>query len=313
MVPIRRCNLSCTYCNEYDDHSPPVPTDVMLRRADKLAELGTSIVTLSGGEPLLHPDFEEIVARIASHGIVPELLTNAYLLTPQRIQGLNEAGLGRLQISVDNVKPDETSKKSLKVLDSKLRMLAEHAEFQINVNSVLGSAIENPQDALIIARRARELGFTTTVGILHDVDGSLKPLNEEQRQVYEQVSQLSGRSFGPFVRFKDNLARGKPNQWRCRAGARYLYICEDGLVHYCSQQRGHPGVPLLDYTREDLAREFDREKPCAPYCTIGCVHAVALFDNWRRPQRTVALPTPDPTPPGTTTPLQGPSLAPTKE
>ena len=41
LIPIRRCNLSCTYCNEYDKSSNPVPTELMLRRLDKLAELGT--------------------------------------------------------------------------------------------------------------------------------------------------------------------------------------------------------------------------------------------------------------------------------
>ena len=56
--------------------------------------------------------------------------------------------------------------------------------------------------------------------------------------------------------FQDNLADGKPNDWRCRAGARYLYICENGLVHYCSQQRGFPGVPLAGYTIDDIRREL---------------------------------------------------------
>ena len=46
IVPIRRCNLSCTYCNEYDDFSKPVPTADMLRRVDRLAELGTSVITI---------------------------------------------------------------------------------------------------------------------------------------------------------------------------------------------------------------------------------------------------------------------------
>ena len=48
------------------------------------------------------------------------------------------------------------------------------------------------------------------------------------------------------------LARGLPNDWQCRAGSRYLYVCEDGLVHYCSQQRGYPAVPLAKYTLADL-------------------------------------------------------------
>ena len=49
VIPIRRCNLSCTYCNEYDDFSKPVPLEEMFRRIDRLAELGVSIITQSGG------------------------------------------------------------------------------------------------------------------------------------------------------------------------------------------------------------------------------------------------------------------------
>jgi hypothetical protein len=43
-------------------------------------------------------------------------------------------------------------------------------------------------------------------------------------------------------------------------------------------------VPLREYTRADVRREYDTKKPCAPYCTINCVQRVALFDNWRAPQ-----------------------------
>ena len=58
IVPIRRCNLACTYCNEYDDFSKPVPTAEMIRRIDLLADLGTTVITFSGGEPLLHPELD---------------------------------------------------------------------------------------------------------------------------------------------------------------------------------------------------------------------------------------------------------------
>ena len=141
VIPMRRCNLACAYCNEYDGHSKPVPLETMNRRLDRLAALGTTVITLSGGEPLLHPDLDPMVARIRRRGIMAGLITNGYLLTAERIQRLNRAGLEHLQISIDNVLPDEVSKKSLKVLDKKLRMLAEHAEFHVNINSVVGGGI----------------------------------------------------------------------------------------------------------------------------------------------------------------------------
>ena len=123
IIPMRRCNLACTYCNEFDDFSKPVPTEEMFRRIDRLGAMGTSIVTISGGEPLLHPDLDAIIARIRKNGMIAGMITNGYLLTADRIERLNRAGLEYLQISIDNVKPDDVSKKSLKVLDQKLELL----------------------------------------------------------------------------------------------------------------------------------------------------------------------------------------------
>src|SRR5499427_4806462 len=284
IIPVRRCNLACKYCNEFDDFSKPVPTETMFRRIDKLAELGTSVITISGGEPLLHPDLDDIIRRIRSNGMVAGLITNGYLLVAERIQRLNQAGLEWLQISIDNVTPDDVSKKSLKVLDKKLQLLAEHADFHVNINSVVGGGVSNPQDALTIGKRAIELGFSSTVGIIHDGNGQLQPLGEEERRVYHEMKALEKRSFTRVNSFQDNIAQGRPNQWRCRAGARYLYICEDGLVHYCSQQRGYPATPLEQYKVADIRREYVTEKSCAPHCTVSCVHQVSIFDSWRAPQ-----------------------------
>jgi MoaA/NifB/PqqE/SkfB family radical SAM enzyme len=284
IIPIRRCNLACEYCNEYDDSSKPVPTETMFQRVDKLAELGTSVITISGGEPLLHPELDQIIRRIRKRGMIAGLITNGYLLVAQRIESLNQAGLEWLQISIDNVIPDEVSKKSLKVLDKKLELLAEHADFHVNINSVVGGGVRHPQDALTIGKRALGLGFSSTIGIIHDGSGQLQPLNEEERRVYHEMKSMEKSSFTRINGFQDNISQGRPNQWRCRAGARYLYICEDGLVHYCSQQRGYPAIPLEKYTTEDVRREYLSEKTCAPHCTVSCVHQVSVFDSWRAPQ-----------------------------
>lgn len=287
IVPIRRCNLDCSYCNEYDKVSNPVPLDVMLRRVDLLADLGTTIITLSGGEPTLHPDLDAIIRRIRERGSMATLITNGYLLTVDRIKQLNRAGLDYLQISIDNLLPDETSKKSLKVLDRKLQWLSEHAEFGVTINSVLGAGIRNPNDAFLVGERARELGFTSTVGILHDHTGQLRPLELEQQRVYNRFRRLKSSlfSFAHFDSFQENISRGLPNRWHCRAGGRFLYVCEDGLVHYCSQQRGRPGIPLENYTAEDIRRESSQPKGCAPFCTISCVHQTAMLDDFREKPR----------------------------
>src|ERR1700728_4842671 len=109
IVPMRFCNLSCAYCNEHEKVSKPVPLEEMVRRIDHLAALGSSIITISGGEPLAHPELDGIIARIRRHGRVAGMITNGYLLVPERIERLNRAGLDHMQISIDNIEPDETS------------------------------------------------------------------------------------------------------------------------------------------------------------------------------------------------------------
>jgi MoaA/NifB/PqqE/SkfB family radical SAM enzyme len=292
VIPIRRCNLSCTYCNEYDDFSKPVPFEVMTDRLDKLAALGTTVITFSGGEPLLHPDLDRLISHVRSRGIMAAVITNGYLLTAQRVKQLNDAGLDHMQISIDNVQPDDVSKKSLKVLDRKLQILSEHALFHVNINSVLGGGIHNPEDALIVGKRALELSFTSTVGIIHDGDGQLRPIGERERAVFVAMKQFEKRNFSQINYYQHAIAHGKPSNWRCRAGARYLYICENGLVHYCSQQRGYPAKPLADYTLEDIRREYLTQKSCAPFCTISCVRQISYFDFWRDRQ-TIASTAPE--------------------
>jgi hypothetical protein len=116
----------------------------------------------------------------------------------------------------------------------------------------------------------------------------LQPLDGPQRRVYDEILNSRRKSFFSFDyynQFQNNLVRGLPNQWHCRAGGRYLYICEDGLAHYCSQQRGRPAIPLDSYTLADIERESKAVKSCAPYCSISCVHQVATLDALREDPR----------------------------
>ena len=286
LVVSRYCNLECAYCSEYDKVSKPVPLDDLLARVDALARLGTQIVTLTGGEPLTHPGHDAIIARIRFHGMVATTITNGFLLTVKKIHGMNAAGLQEMQISIDGVKPDAVSMKTLKSLANKLKILSEHAQFHVNINSVLGISEERTQDALEVAEAAVGWGFSHTVGVLHDDEGTLAPLSATQRAVYHALMDKGSMAHKiNYHMFQKNLMDGKPNNWRCRAGARYLYICEDGLTHYCSQQRGTPGTPILDYGLADIRREYRTVKACAPLCTVSCVHQASFLDAWRGGQK----------------------------
>src|SRR5260370_37548383 len=128
----------------------------------------------------------------------------------------------------------------------------------------MGEGVKDPEDGVKKAQRAVDLGLTSTVGIIHDHDGQLKPLGPREIEIFEEIMTLSKRSFSRFNEFQHNVARGKEHNWRCRSGSRYLYISEDRLVHWGSQQRGYPGIALLQSTTEMRPPEYWTEKPCAP-------------------------------------------------
>ncbi len=286
VVVTRRCNLACGYCNEYDNVSPPVPTRDVIAWIDHLASLKTASITLTGGEPLLHPDLDQLVRAARRHGMIVTMITNGFRLSQAWIARLNAADLQGMQISIDNLKPDDVSMKSLASVERKLALLAQHARFKVNVNSVLGVTGERTQDVVTVAETAAKYGLQHSVGVLHDHTGTLKPLTAEQLRAYDQVTKISPSWVHSlnYRLFQKNLMHGRPNDWKCRAGARYLYVAEDGNVHWCSQQRGYPGIPLLQYTREDIRREFHVEKSCSAVCTLSCVHQMSMFDRYRGAQ-----------------------------
>src|SRR2546427_6679572 len=76
LIPIRRCNLACTYCNEYDDFSKPVPTEQMLRRVGKLGELRTAVVTISAGGAVLRPALDDIILQMVKGPIMSGRIDN---------------------------------------------------------------------------------------------------------------------------------------------------------------------------------------------------------------------------------------------
>lgn len=286
IVVTRRCNLSCAYCNEYDHHSAPVPLPLLRERIGHLARLKTLMVAPSGGEPLLHPSIDEVIREIRRRRMVAMITTNGYPLTVGLIERLNRAGLQVMQVSIDNLYPDDTSAKSLELLDGKLHLLARHARFRVNVNSVLGASAEPATDVLAVAQRARHFGFSHTIALVHDASGLARPLSEHQRGVYRRAQRASNAMLQMLNRllFQERVLSGSPDRWRCRAGARFLYVCEHGLVHWCSQ-RTPPAIPIARYDRRAIRDAFDTYKPCSASCTVTCVRQVSMFDAGRGRQR----------------------------
>lgn len=283
MVVTRRCNLACGYCHEYDDVSAPVPIDLLERRIDHVGALGTVVITLTGGEPLLHPKLDAAVARASGHGMICTLISNGYAFTREWVRRLNDAGLSFLQISIDNIEPNDYSQKSWVNVRKKLELLKETARFSVNVNAVLGSStIEQTRE---VVDAVKKIGFFMTVGLMHDADGQIQPglLRDKLVATYDEMRRSSNKSFlhQTGEGWEDDMLRDGSSPFKCRAGGRYLYVDEFGAVSYCSQRRGSPGIDILDYTADDIEREFYRAKGCEAQCTIGCARRASAFDGWR--------------------------------
>ena len=197
-----------------------------------------------------------------------------------------------MQISIDNVMPgrsveEESEGPRQEAADARRTM----PQFHVNINAVLGGGISNPDDARTIAQ-ARPgvwdsrppLGSSTTAAA--SCCHSIRASADCRRDCCDSASQDS--TLRTTIGFRRISAADNRTIGTVCAGARYLYICEEGLVHWCSQQRGRPGIPLERSSADDLEREFHRPKPCAPLCTVGCVHRVAQVDDLRQnPIRTL--------------------------
>lgn len=285
LVVIRRCNLACGYCNEFDDSSPPVPLAVLQERIDRLEALGTFSLELTGGEPMMHPDIYDIIRYARTkrfHKVM--MISNAYLLNEEKVHRLNDAGLQAMQISVDGVKVNDVTMKVLDTLRPKLRWVAKAAKFDVVLSGVLGAA--PPSEAVEVVRYAKEAGFRPRVLVIHDGEGQMT-LDDDERRAFEEVKRTIGAKFGEARDYRERLLREGKAPFKCRAGSRYLYVAEDGMVHWCSQTRSEFAVPLADYDQAELKRQFDTVKGCAPTCTVGCARTQSWPDEWR-PQRTAA-------------------------
>ncbi|MEP6810386.1 MAG: radical SAM protein, partial [Chthoniobacterales bacterium] len=243
MVIVRRCNLACGYCTEYDKTSEPVPFDILEAQLRRLKNLGTFGISLTGGEPTLHPDLPRLIRRCRELGFFRTgMITNGFFLKPDLIQELNDAGLQEMQISIDGVRGNDTTQKVLDNLRKRLVSLREHAKFNVTVSGVIGAC--PPEEAEEVVAFATEMGFTPRVLLVHDAEGRLK-LDGRELQVYERIVKKLPKSWMDFSGYRQRLVREGTAPFKCRAGSRYLYIDEFGNVNWCSQTRKVWSKPLL--------------------------------------------------------------------
>lgn len=278
LIVTRRCNLSCGYCTEYDNFSPPIPLEILQQRIDALHRLRVINIALLGGEPLLHPHIGDIV-RHARRKAQVSITTNGFLLSRKKIEALNEAGLDNLQVSIDTLYPDPDLyiQKSMKTLAQKLERLRQLAAFDVHLNIVLCEA--SREEFREMVREVARMGFVVTVNLVHNERGMVEISGEEYLELWEYHFRHSRVGSLMEYEYGRQLLRGKFPRWKCRAGSRFLYVDEFGKVQFCSAQRGRLDRPVLEYSRKDLKQHSHTYKGCEAGCSLFCVYRNSMVDN----------------------------------
>src|SRR5262249_18621 len=268
-----------SYCSEYDKISDPIPPEILEGRLRKLKSLGTFGISLTGGEPTLHPQLPDLIRKCRQLGFFRTgMISNGLLLRRELIEALNEAGLQEMQISIDGVEANDATQKVLANLKKRLQSLREYARFRVIVSGVLGAC--PPEEAEKVLSFARQLGFTPRVLLLHDDNGQLKHTHGEVK-MFEKIVREVPKTLVDFSNYRKRLVRHGSAPFKCRAGSRYLYVDEYGKVSWCSQTRNVWSKSLIDYTSTDLRDQFYQYKPCHATCTLGCARSTSQVDNWR--------------------------------
>jgi len=162
-----RCNFRCVYCMEPDVRFAPTEQVLTAEEIVRLAALGASLgvrkVRLTGGEPTLHPRLPEIIAGIkGAAGVEVALTTNGSRLTRASLRRWKKAGLSRLTVSIDSLRPERFARMTRSgcsvgaVLDG-VRLAVEEGLTPVKVNAVLIRGF-NDDEAADLAGVTRDLG-----------------------------------------------------------------------------------------------------------------------------------------------------------
>jgi MoaA/NifB/PqqE/SkfB family radical SAM enzyme len=202
------------------------------------------------------------------------------LLTQDKLGELIDAGMGRIQMSVDGLHPKPGTPKSLKTLRKKIEMVARHPIW-FRVNTVIcDQTVDEVEE---VAKLCFDLGVAINFSVVHD-HGRLKQTANTARFLdrvrWLKDQKSSGRAIStPFylIEYYERALNNKPMDWTCQGGNKCYYVSAEGNFQFCYH------VPsrrkLLDVTREEIAG-YRGKKGCEENCGVDCViHTSLPFSN----------------------------------
>ena len=253
----RRCNLECAHCyisaGPHESATSELDTAECLRIIDELLAVNPApMIILSGGEPLLRQDLNQIAAYAAQRGATVVLGTNGTLLMDERIAGLKAAGVRGVAVSIDSLRPSyhDNFRHGRGALDDTLaalgRLRAQRLDFIIQTTATKGNRAELER----IAQWSAEQGavafncyFLVATGrgagmsdlAPADYEIVLADLARWQRQ-YRGQMMVRAKCAPHFMRHVHAADRDSPilnYETRCPCGTQYCRITPDGKLTPC--------------------------------------------------------------------------------
>ena len=278
-----RCNFRCRICDfwkeEYRD-KPELSAAQAELISEKLDVIGPQVLSIGGGEPLVHKEIVEVV-RALSRRHFTAMITNGWFVTEPLARALWQAGMYEISVSVDYADPvkhdaqrgvDGAHARAMRALQILARTRT-HPEQRVNMISVVMDDNLGDVESLILASRAMGITYLQT---LYSSHRGTKKMRAPARDVSADLLALKGRypdfvSLGGYVgRMSRALAEGGIGP--CYAGRNLCNIDSQGSVTLCIDRLGEPlGNALTDEPREIERRllEAHRINDCQD-CWTSC-------------------------------------------
>jgi len=197
-----RCNFRCTYCMPLDQYEWISKKEILTfeeitRLATLFVGLGVEKIRLTGGEPLVRQNLDQLVAKVAAiSGLKDLCLTTNGALLAEKIDSLKAAGLKRINISLDTLDPEKfrrmTKRGDLEKVLEGIFAAKDHGLHPIKLNAVIERGV-NDDDILELVEFSREHGLAIRFIEYMDVGNSNNWTSEKLVSKAEILEKISSR------------------------------------------------------------------------------------------------------------------------
>jgi MoaA/NifB/PqqE/SkfB family radical SAM enzyme len=299
-----KCNLDCHYCWSYNNRVKGMTEDVAKRSIDWLHSIGSRVLALMGGEPLLRPNFiHKIVYYSAKKDIFVYLPTNGRLMKPDVIDRLGDAGIATVNLAVDSVKERKELPKALEPIRPYFDHLVKQqlkygytVMFNINITRI------NMDDVKELTRIAHDSGIACDYHInespmleqthfKHLEENSTYLTPEDFDKVDEVLDWIEERRdegykiINPKMHIREmrKLMRGEIPPWDCRAGQNSLIIRTDGTLAPCfPMYSATHDWGTIENPKFEVKQLDEMKKECSRHCLSTCNYILGYCYNTRR-------------------------------